>query len=234
MNIRTLHKIGYGLYIVSSKKGEKINGQIANTVFQVTAEPATIAVCINKENLTNEFIRDSKVFSVSILSTEADMKFIGKFGFKSGRDIDKFEGTEYKLGKTGAPIVLNYSVAYLEMEVIQTVEVETHTMFIGKVIDAEILNDKEPMSYSYYHEVKKGVAPKTASTYIDPKLLREEEKKEEPKMARYRCTVCGYLYDPKSGDPDSGIKPGTAFEEIPDTWVCPVCGVDKASFAKED
>ncbi len=166
MNLKTLWKISYGLYIVSSKKGDKLNGQIANTVFQVTAEPPTIAVSINTQNLTHEFIGDSEVFSVSILSVETPLRFIGQFGFKSGRDIDKFKDVEYKIGVTGAPIVLDNSIGYLEVEVIDKLDVGTHTIFVGKVIDAEILNDKEPMTYAYYHEVKRGRAPKTAPTYI--------------------------------------------------------------------
>ena len=92
MNFKALHKLGYGLYIVSSKKGDSLNGQIANTVFQVTSEPPTIAVSINKNNLTHKFIRESKVLAVSILSRDTPLFFIGHFGFKSGRDIDKYEG----------------------------------------------------------------------------------------------------------------------------------------------
>ncbi|HDH63366.1 MAG TPA: flavin reductase, partial [Firmicutes bacterium] len=87
MDLKTLHKITYGLYLVTSKNGEKINGQIANTVFQVTSDPPRISVTINKKNLTHEFIEKSRVFAVSVLSKETPLKFIGNFGFKSGRDI---------------------------------------------------------------------------------------------------------------------------------------------------
>lgn len=106
MNTKTLHKISYGLYVISSKKGERFNGQIANTVFQTTSEPPTIAISINNKNLTHQFIGESKVFSVSILSKETPLKFIGHFGFKSGRDIDKFKDINYKVGISGAPIVM--------------------------------------------------------------------------------------------------------------------------------
>ena len=237
MNLKTLHKISYGLYIVSSKKDSKFNGQIANTVFQLTAEPPTIGVCINKNNLTHEYIQESKVFTVSILSTQATMKFIGLFGFKCGRDIDKFKDVGYKIGKTGTSIVLNNTIGYLECEVINSMDAGTHTLFVGKLVDAEIINDKEPMTYEYYHKVLKGRAPKTATTYIkeEPEKLNKSDKpKKESKMAKYKCTVCEYIYDPEKGDPDSGIKPGTPFEEIPDDWVCPVCGVGKDKFEKED
>jgi ferric-chelate reductase [NAD(P)H] len=114
MNLSALHKCSYGLYVIGAKKDDQRNGQIANTVFQVTAEPPTIAVSINRQNLTHEYIVAGKVFTASVISTEAPMTFIGKWGFKSGRDIDKFEGTKYKPGVTGAPIVLDYTIAYLE------------------------------------------------------------------------------------------------------------------------
>jgi ferric-chelate reductase [NAD(P)H] len=165
MNDEALYKLNYGLYIVTSKSDNKINGQMANTVFQVTAEPPKIAVAINKNNFTHELISKSKIFAVSILSRKANMKFIGPFGFKCGRDIDKFENISYKTGKTGSPIVLNYAVAYLEAEVLDTLDIGTHTLFIGNVIEGDIINNDEPMTYDYYHKVVKGKEPETAPTY---------------------------------------------------------------------
>jgi len=229
MNYKTLHKVSYGLYVVSSRKENKFNGQIANTIFQVTSEQPTIAVSINKQNLTHQFIKESRKFAVSILSKDTPMKFIGHFGFKSGREIDKFKDVNYKVDDAGVPIVLDNAVAYLVAEVIKEVDVGTHTIFIGKVVEAEILKDEEPMTYAYYHEVKQGKAPKTAPTYI-----KEEPKKEAESMVKYRCKVCGYEYDPEKGDPDSGIKPKTSFEELPEDWVCPICGVGKDEFEKEE
>lgn len=229
MNSKTLYKISYGLYVVSSKKDEKFNGQIANTVFQITAEPPVIAVSINKKNLTYEFIQKSKVFTVSILSKETPMRFIGHFGFKSGRELDKFKDLNYKVGISGAPFILENTIGYIEAELIGNNDVGTHTIFIGKVIDAQIIKDDEPMTYAYYHEVKRGTSPSSAPTYI-----KEEKKKEKGKMIKYKCTVCGYIYDPEKGDSDSGIKPGTPFEDLPDDWVCPVCGASKDAFEKED
>jgi len=200
MNLKALYALGYGLYVVCSKKDDKLNGQIANTVFQVCAEPPIIAVALNKQNLTNEFVSTSKVFTVSILSQDTPLSFIGGFGFRSGRDVDKLKGISYKLGETGAPIVLDNTLAYLEAKMINQV--------------------------AYYHQVKRGSTPKTAPVYI------EEKKEAAPKMAKYKCTICGYVYDPELGDPDGGIKPGTAFEKIPDDWVCPVCGASKDQFEK--
>jgi len=231
MDPTALHKISYGLYVVCSKNGDKRNGQIANAIFQVTAEPQTIAISINKQNLTHEYIDKSKVFTVSVLSTEATMKFIGNFGFKSGRDIDKFKDVKIKLTKSKVPLVLDYAIACLEAKVINKIDVGTHTIFIGEVAEAKILAEGKPMTYEYYHEIKGGYSPKTAPTYSG--VVDKPNKKEENKMDKYRCDVCGYIYDPEKGDPDGGIEPGTAFEDIPDDWVCPVCGAGKDQFSKE-
>ena len=226
MNLKALHKLGYGLYVVCSRKGGRLNGQIANTVVQITSEPPTIAVSINKNNLTHDFIKESKVLAVSVLSQDTPLSFIGHFGFKSGRDIDKLEGINYKIGETQAPVVIDNTLAYLEAKVIQEVDVGTHTIFIGELVGADVIKESEPMTYAYYHQVKRGTTPKTAPSYI------EERKVEVIKTPKYRCTVCGYVYDPELGDPDGGIKPGTPFEEIPDDWVCPVCGAAKSEFEK--
>ncbi len=230
MNLKALRPISYGLYIVGSRKDDRINAQIANTVIQVCSEPPTISVAINKWNLTHEFIQASKVFTVSVLCQDAPLSLIGKFGFKSGRDFDKFDGVNYKLGKTQAPIVLEHAVAYLEARVINEVDVGTHTIFIGELVDAEVLTEDEPMTYAHYHKVKGGTTPKTAPSYIEEKDIKKEGEGE---MAKYKCSVCGYVYDPEKGDPESNIAPGTPFEDLPDDWVCPVCGASKDEFEKQ-
>ena len=228
MNPKAMHKITYGMYVVSSIKSGQINGQIANTAIQTTSEPAMIAVCLNKQNLTHEFVQSSKVFTVSVLSTSTPIEFIGRFGFKSGRDTPKFDGVNYRSGGTGAPIVLDHTIAFIEAEVVDTMDAGTHTLFLGKVVDADVLDpEAEPMTYAYYHMVKGGKSPKTAPTYI-----KEEPKTSAKAADKWECTVCGYVYDPAVGDPDGGIKPGTAFEDIPDDWVCPVCGAAKSDFKK--
>jgi len=226
MNTDAFRLVSYGMFIISSKKGRDFNGQIANTVFQVCAEPPVMAVCINKKNFTHEFIEKSRIFTISILSKETPLKLIGQFGFKCGRDIDKFENVEYKVGMTGAPIILDSTVGYLEAEVIKSMDVGTHTLFVGKVVEADILGDREPMTYAYYHGIKGGKSPEAAPTYI------KSEKEEVKKVEKYVCKVCGYVYDPEKGDEDGGIPPGTPFEDIPDDWVCPVCGASKDQFEK--
>jgi len=226
VNPKALHKLGYGMYVIGSRKGDKLNAQIANTVFQITSEPPTIAASINKNNLTHDFIKESKAFTASALCRATPLSFIGHFGFKSGRDIDKLKGINYKIGETRAPIVIDNAVAYLEVKVTQEVDVGTHTIFIGEIVAAEVIKEEECMTYDYYHQVKRGTTPKTAPSYV------EEKKETIPKMAKHKCTVCGYIYDPEIGDPDSDIAPGTLFEEIPDDWVCPVCGAAKNEFER--
>jgi len=165
MDTKALYLISYGMYIVCSKKGDKINGQTANTVIQVASEPPMISVCINKQNLTHEFIEDSKVFTASILSQNAPLKLIGGFGFKSGRDVNKFEGIKYKLGQSGAPVILDSTLGYLEAKVINSIDMKTHTIFVGELVGAEVLGEGESMTYAYYHMVKRGTTPKSAPHY---------------------------------------------------------------------
>ncbi|MDD5701327.1 MAG: flavin reductase family protein, partial [Dehalococcoidales bacterium] len=133
MDPRALYKIGYGMYLVGSHKGDKINAQVANTVFQISSDPPTIAVSINKKNLTHEYIHVSRVFSVSVLNIETPLTFIGQFGFKSGRDTDKFAGVNYRPGANGSPVILDNTISFLEVRVDQEVDAGTHTIFIGQL-----------------------------------------------------------------------------------------------------
>ena len=227
MDTKALYKISYGVYIVCSVDGDKINGQIANTVIQAASEPPTIAVSINKDNLTHEYISKSKMFTASILSQDAPLTFIGNFGFKSGRDVNKFEGINYRTGTTGAPVVIDNATAYLEVRVTKEIDVGTHTMFIGELVDAGVLSEDTVMTYEYYHQVKRGTTPKSAPSYV-------EKKEEKSGMKKYECSVCGYVYDPEEGDPENGISAGTAFEDLPDDWVCPICGASKEDFREAE
>jgi len=227
VDLKALYSVSYGLYVVGSKKGDRVNAQIANTVIQVCSDPPTISVCINQGNLTHGFIRESGVFSVSVLSQDAPLSFVGRFGFKSGRDLDKFEGIKYRTGKTGAPVVQENTLSYMEARVVGSLDISTHTIFVGELEDAGVLREGVPMTYAYYHEVKRGTTPKTAPSYV-----QEERKGGEAKLAKYKCSVCGYIYDPAKGDPDGSVPPGTPFEKLPDDWVCPVCGASKSEFEK--
>ena len=163
--MNALYKLSYGLYIVSTKADEKLNGQIANVAFQITDDPARVVVCLNKKNLTNEMVAKNGKFAISILSQNATMPQIGLFGFKSGRDVEKFKEIKYKITENNLPIPLDNVIGYIEVEVEKTVDIPDYTMFIGKVINTEYISDDPPMTYEYYHKVKKGKAPKTAPTF---------------------------------------------------------------------
>jgi flavin reductase (DIM6/NTAB) family NADH-FMN oxidoreductase RutF/rubredoxin len=228
MDKSVFYNISYGMFVIGSDNGKKLNAQIANTVFQITSDPATIAVSINKQNLTHEYIKESKRFSVSILDEDTPIFFIGKFGFKSGRSEDKFKDTQYKILESGCPVITDFSVAYLEAKVVKEFDCLTHTLFLSEVVDSSLLKDGLPMTYAYYQKVKRGITPKTAPTFINA----EAPKIGNPEFPKYRCTVCNYVYDPVVGDTDGNIPAGTAFEKIPDTWRCPVCGADKSKFVR--
>lgn len=165
MNLDVLFNISYGLFVVSSRLDDKINAQLANTVFQVTSKPSTVAISISKQNFTHEFIESSKVFTVSIISDEWTLMEIGKFGFRSGREFNKFEECNYKMGKNGTPIILNKSVGYLECKVTSSLDAGTHTVFLGEVTEAETVSELNPMTYDYYHRVIKGKVPPNAPTF---------------------------------------------------------------------
>lgn len=199
---------------------------------QITADPPTLAVSINKENYTHELISKSKKFTISILDKETPMSLIGTFGFKCGRTTNKMEHVTCIQNKTMIPIVTDHTIAYIEVTLINNVDVGTHTIFIGEVRNAELLTDAEPMTYEYYHKVKGGLSPKNAPTYLGAQSKKEKNMEEET-MDKYVCTVCGYIYDPEQGDPDNDVKPGTPFDQIPDDWVCPVCGAGKEAFEKQ-
>ncbi|MHC4570592.1 MAG: rubredoxin [Planctomycetota bacterium] len=230
LDLESLFKLNYGMCIVSSKNDGRFNGCIVNTIFQLTPEPPMVAASINRQCLTHEYIASSKVFTVSILSQETPTSFIGKFGFRSGRDIEKFEHVNCKIGQTGAPIILDNTVAFLEAEVTESIDVKTHTLFIAKIVACGTLNgNKEPMTYAYYRDIKHGKTPKTAATYIKVKP-KTETREGEKNMKKYKCLMCGYIYDPAIGDADNGVEADTAFEDLPDDWLCPDCGAAKDEF----
>ncbi len=149
-----LDTVSYGLYIVSAASGGKINGQTANSVFQLTAVPPQIAVCLNKQNLTHEYITASGAFAVSILCQD-QVGTVKKFGYQSGRKADKFADTPYLTGNNGCPILAD-SLAYIEAEVLpdKTVDVGTHTLFVARATAGRSVAGRQPMTYAHYRKVK--------------------------------------------------------------------------------
>jgi flavin reductase (DIM6/NTAB) family NADH-FMN oxidoreductase RutF/rubredoxin len=231
MNIEAFFKISYGLYVIGSKSGSKMNGYISNTVFQVTAEPAQFAISCSKNNFSSGIIKESKAFSISILERETSAEIIGTFGYKTGKETDKFERFKFKTGKTGSPILLDNTIAWFECRLIETFDVGTHFVFIGDLVDGDLIDSgKEPLTYAYYREVKKGKAPKNAPTYIDEK--KADKLNQTPVSVKFVCPACGYIYDPNMGDPENGIPPGTPYKDLPESWACPLCSTEKTDFVK--
>lgn len=194
-----MFKISYGLYIVGSSDGDKLNGQVCNTAFQITNAPMRVVIGVNKQNYTNELIRKSGFFSLCVLGQNG-FKMVQNFGFRSGRDADKFDNIAYRRGTTGAPIIEN-CLSWLECRVDEdaTIDVGTHTMFVGEVVDGGVNSDSEPMTYNYYRENRR-----------NPNMVAGEPK---PGVKRWVCKVCGYIHE---GD------------EPPE--VCPLCGATREQF----
>lgn len=244
MNYSAFHKLSYGLYIIATEHaGEKV-GYVGNTVFQITANPSKIAISCNKDNYSAQKILDSKKFSVSVLKKEVDTSLIGKFGFMSGADIDKFEGVETITAKTGAPIVVDSSVAWFDCEVLDYSDVGSHYLIIAEVVEGDVFSNEEALTYDYYHAKYKMRSPKNAPTYIEKEKLGdepeptiveeviEETAEETSGDGIHSCNICGFQYDPAEGDPANGIPAGTAFEDLPDDYVCPICTAGKDFFSE--
>jgi flavin reductase (DIM6/NTAB) family NADH-FMN oxidoreductase RutF/rubredoxin len=227
IDFNTLFKVSYGMYVVTSGTIDKGNGFISNSVFQVTAEPPQFAACCNKDNYTAQLIKDSEAFSISVLKKEASRDTIGNFGYRSGRDLKKFEHANVKKGELGIPVVLDDTIATVECRLVNTFDVGSHYIFVGEVKHAEVLSDEDPLTYAYYREASKGIAPKNAPTYIDKSKFSIPETSTSK---RYQCVICGHIYAPELGDQKSGIPADTTFEEIPSGWSCPVCDASKDDF----
>ena len=208
MDNKILRDLTYGVYVVGSLDSERYVGCIANSVMQITSNPASIAISINHDNYTNECIKKSNMFSVSILNEDSNPNIIGVFGFSSSRDIDKYSDFDYELADN-IPVIKD-SNGYIICEVTSVLETETHTIFVGRVVNMNKYNNKNVMTYKYYHEVLKGSSPKKAPTY-------QENIVEEIKSNRWKCLICGYIYE---GD------------ELPIDFTCPICGQSREAFEK--
>ena len=159
----SLNCLSYGLYIVTSADGAHQNGLVVNTAFQVSADPAKVAVCVCKNSFTHELISKSGVFALMPLEQATPLVFIGNFGFRTGRNYDKFAKVPFTQGQTGAPIVQEHTLSYLEVRVEQSVDVGTHTLFIGTVVAGQVFKKQPPLTYEYYHTVIKGKTPAGAT-----------------------------------------------------------------------
>lgn len=167
MDFKALQRLTYGLYVLTTEDEGRKAGCTVNAVMQITNEPITVAVSVNRENQTNEVIAKSGKFGISILAEDGDSKLIGKFGFMSGKNKDKFEGVD--IFEVDDLPILKESCGYITCKVIDKLEASTHTIFLGEVItyDIEGVNKEKPVTYEYYHRVLKGKAPKTAPTFVN-------------------------------------------------------------------
>jgi len=165
IDLDALSDITYGLYIVGANSDGKPNAMIANSVLQVSANPVKLAACINKNCLTHDYIMKSRMFCAQAIKQGADLLFIGNYGFRAGRDFDKFARYKYRLTQNNLPAVLENTLDIFEVKVDTVVDLGTHTFFAGPLLSAEILDEGEPLTYAYYHTVLRGKTPRGATTF---------------------------------------------------------------------
>lgn len=206
MDKNVFKDVNYGMYIVGAKNKKNV-GCVINTLTQLTSVNPIISICVNKDNCTNSVIKEAKKFSVSILDEQINPNVIATFGFKSSNDTDKFADVEYEMVEN-IPVLLTGVCSYLICEVIEYIDVETHDLFIAKVIDTKKINNNVPMTYKYYQETMKGKAPKKAPTYVDDNVSKDN----------FVCDICGYVHE----------------GPIPDDFVCPICGANASHFKKKE
>ena len=177
MDSKALFKIGYGLYVLTAKDGEKDNGCIINTVMQVTSDPCQIAIAVNKMNYTNQMIGVNKKFNVSVLSETAKFDVFKHFGFQSGAAVNKFDNyTDAKRSPNGLYYITKDTNAYMSAYVKQEIDLNTHTLFIAQLVAAEVLSEVATVTYDFY---QKNIKPKP----------------QETKKSGWRCKICGYVYE---------------------------------------
>lgn len=195
MDQKVMYALSYGLFVLSARRGEKDNGCITNTAIQVTAEPNRIAIAVNKANYTHDMVLETGKFTLSVLSEEAKFELFQRFGFQSGRDVDKLADFQEHIARDGNGVVYvtQGTNAWLSCQVVSTMDLGTHTLFVADVLDGGVLSQAPSATYSYYQS---HIKPKPAAP------AGESSKK------RWVCTVCGYVYEG---------------EELPADFICPLC-----------
>lgn len=223
---KAFRSLSYGLYIVSSKKDGKPVGCVVNTFTQVTSDPPQVSIAINKDNYTTQGILETGEFEVVVLSKYAPMELIGMFGFHTSKDTDKFANFDTKVSSQGIPYVINSVCSHFSVKVNQQLDLGTHMFFVGDVVESDVVEDVEPMTYAYYHEVKGGRTPKNASSFSTDVLEAagaetptdaEASTGTKKKRVGWRCQLCGYI---------------EYVDELPDDFICPVCGATREFFER--
>lgn len=216
---KAFHSLSYGLYIITAEADGAAAGCVCNTFQQVTSEPLQVSVALNKQNATTETIRAAGRFAVSVLSQDATMELIGKFGFHCSKDVDKFADFAIERDGTGVPYVAEQAVARFSAHVVDELDLGSHILFVAEVDEAEALAAGDPMTYAYYHLVKGGKTPPKASSYLgadEPAQAPAAEGSGETRIA-WRCTICGHI---------------EYVDELPDDFECPICGMGKEVFER--
>lgn len=204
MDNKAMYKLSYGLFVVTTKDGDKDNGCIINTAIQAASNPNQICICINKANYSCDMIIKSGKFTVSVISQLATFELFKRFGFQSGKDVDKFaDFTECQRGENGLYYITRGTNAFISVNVEKTEDLGSHIMFIGEITDMEVLSEDASATYEYY------------MNNIKPKP--EAVGKTKDGQTIWRCIVCGYEY---------------VGEEIPDDFICPVCKHPASDFEK--
>ncbi len=194
MNNKTFYNLSYGVFMLSTEWEGKANGCITNTCIQVASDPVRVSVAVLNSNYTCELMKKSGIFNVSILDKRCNFEIIKHFGYQSGRDVDKFKDMVCPVDDRGVPYLKWGACGVLFCKVVDTMELGTHTLFIGEVINAEVLSDEAPITYADYQRD------------IKPKPEKKEESRE---IVGWRCKVCGYVYN--------GV-------ELEEDFACPLCG----------
>lgn len=204
MDKKAMYSLSYGLFVLTAKDGDKDNGCIINTAIQAASEPNQISIAVNKSNYTHDMVLKTGVFTVSVISQEADFSLFKRFGFQTGREVDKFAGYDkMKRGTNGLYYITEGTNAYISVKVEKTVDLGSHTMFIGTVTDMEVLDDADSVTYAHYLE------------FIKPKP--EAVGQTQDGQTIWRCRICGYEY---------------VGEDLPDDFICPICKHPAADFEK--
>ena len=175
---RAMFRLSYGLFLLTAREGEKDNGCIVNTVMQLTDQPMRILACVNKKNLTHDMIVRTGILNVSVLTEDAPFELFQHYGFQSGRDVDKFAGSQLPRSENGLVYLTGVANAFLSGKVVSQSDLGSHTLFIAEVTEAKALSDRPSMTYAYYFD----------NTKPKPQPLPEQKK-------GYVCKICGYVYE---------------------------------------
>lgn len=218
MKNESLFSLTYGMYAIGVTDGMKPSACIVNTVTQAANQPNMLTISMNRRNYSYECIRRNGLFTVSVLSEDTSGAVIGALGFNSGRNGNKLDNIRYKMLREGVPVIKENSCCWFLCKVVDSMETPTHTVFLAEILAGSDKTVGNPMTYEYYHRVIKGNAPKSAPTYQEPTPDLSGNDGES-----FICRVCRYVYD----------DPITPFEELPEDWVCPICGAPKSAFQRK-